>query len=95
MAGGGGPERLKGPVSKTGVGVARFGVIDRRIREVTSRLDVLLDDIDPMGPSWGPGRPEAFPLQAGPAGAGEGQTRSREGRRMRTSTASPASPSYR
>jgi hypothetical protein len=28
MAGGGGPERLKGPVSKTGVGVARFGVID-------------------------------------------------------------------
>ena len=35
---GGVPEWLKGPVSKTGVAVARFGRIDRSSREVTSRL---------------------------------------------------------
>jgi hypothetical protein len=29
------------PVSKTGVAVARFGLIDRRIREVSSGLDAL------------------------------------------------------
>ena len=42
MAGGGVPEWLRGPVSKTGVAVARVGRIDRRIRGVSSGLDATL-----------------------------------------------------
>jgi hypothetical protein len=41
MQGGGAPERLKAPVSKTRIAVARVGLIDRRIGEVTSRLDLI------------------------------------------------------